>query len=331
VDLDGDGIRDVVSGSYMPGDIFLFRGLGQGQYAPRVKLMGADGKPTRAGLASAVAVADWNKDGRPDLVVGNIEGVVSLLPQIDKKDGALQFGARKVLFAARGVEQETDGVKWMQWQNHAGPFVADWDGDGIDDLLVGFDNGSVQWMKGSRDKDGLVTLAAPEELIPVCPSYFALPNAGDVKGPFDPVRSGEMVKLALADWNADGNMDLLVGDLQREDVPEPVLTDEQKAERKTLESQRIRAERKLSDVYMRVRTEARKTLGLPAVRIGSAADVEEDENAEKLAELEHRDAEYMSLRSELEQTRQKLSTLTARRVNHGYVWVYLRKSASIAK
>ena len=32
-DLDGDGILDVISGSYWPGDITWFRGLGDGKYA----------------------------------------------------------------------------------------------------------------------------------------------------------------------------------------------------------------------------------------------------------------------------------------------------------
>ena len=33
MDYDGDGITDFVSGSYDPGDVYLFRGLGEGEYA----------------------------------------------------------------------------------------------------------------------------------------------------------------------------------------------------------------------------------------------------------------------------------------------------------
>ena len=33
MDYDNDGILDFISGSYDPGDVYLFRGLGEGKYA----------------------------------------------------------------------------------------------------------------------------------------------------------------------------------------------------------------------------------------------------------------------------------------------------------
>ena len=39
MDFDGDGIEDFISGSYDPGDLYLFRGLGKGEYAAAENLV----------------------------------------------------------------------------------------------------------------------------------------------------------------------------------------------------------------------------------------------------------------------------------------------------
>ena len=45
MDFDGDGILDLVSGSYDPGELYLFRGLGKGQFAAREVIRDRSGKP----------------------------------------------------------------------------------------------------------------------------------------------------------------------------------------------------------------------------------------------------------------------------------------------
>jgi len=70
----------VISGSYSPGSIYVFKGLGKGEYAKSEKLRFTTGMPVQVGNASAVAVTDWNRDGRLDLVVGDIDGDVWFVP-----------------------------------------------------------------------------------------------------------------------------------------------------------------------------------------------------------------------------------------------------------
>lgn len=79
MDLDGDGRLDVISGSF-PGEIYFFRGLGGGRFAPRETINGPDGKAISVGAASAVFAADWHGNGKPDLVAGTIDGKVFLMP-----------------------------------------------------------------------------------------------------------------------------------------------------------------------------------------------------------------------------------------------------------
>ena len=45
MDFDGDGINDVISGSYSPGNIYLFKGRSDGTFAPGEVISNAAGKP----------------------------------------------------------------------------------------------------------------------------------------------------------------------------------------------------------------------------------------------------------------------------------------------
>ncbi|MEX0714080.1 MAG: VCBS repeat-containing protein [Pirellulales bacterium] len=45
MDYDNDGILDFISGSYDPGDLYLFRGEGEGKYAKVQKILDKSGLP----------------------------------------------------------------------------------------------------------------------------------------------------------------------------------------------------------------------------------------------------------------------------------------------
>ncbi len=96
MDLDDDGRRDVISGSYWPGHISWFRGLADGEFEMGRELLDVDGKPLHAGrpwpsekkpdldsLAAAPWMIDWDDDGDLDLLVGNIAGHVVLIRNDD--------------------------------------------------------------------------------------------------------------------------------------------------------------------------------------------------------------------------------------------------------
>jgi hypothetical protein len=188
VDLDGDGIEDIISGSW-PGDIYWFRGKGKREFEAGQILVPARKKPgDRDGYATlqsaAVTAVDWDGDGLVDLIVGNISGKVYLLRN---------EGTKKVPRFAAPVALEADG-KPISVGQKAGPCVADWDRDGLPDLIVGSEWGEVVWYRniGSRHKP---VLAKARPLVSRVPDF----------------KEGYRYKPFVVDWNNDGRPDLLVG------------------------------------------------------------------------------------------------------------------------
>ena len=93
MDLDGDGHDDILSGSYWPGDLFLFRGKADGAFEKGEILKDLEGKNLSSGppwsspkkpemdsLAASPFAFDADGDGVLDLYVGNISGRVILIP-----------------------------------------------------------------------------------------------------------------------------------------------------------------------------------------------------------------------------------------------------------
>lgn len=180
-----------MSGSW-PGQIYWFQRKANGSYAA-AEMIKRHGTNLHVGSAAAPAVADWDGDGDLDLLIGTIDGFVHYLKNEGSKSAYLFKSAEK-LKAGSSVIKTAGG--------DAGPCVADWDGDGKLDLVLGTGAGGVQWCRRiAADK-----LDSPQTLV-------AAPEREASKKFFDnPKAPGTRTKVCVADWNADGKQDLLVGD-----------------------------------------------------------------------------------------------------------------------
>ncbi len=174
MDLDGDGCADLLSGSW-PGELFLFRGTADHSFAAPEMLKYKDGE------------------------IINIGGGIEERPG---EEGILIRGSAEwetvdgVTFVTyRGKRYESTPEKPLATTGTASTVhPADWDGDGDYDLIVGDIGGNV----------------------------YLIPNEGTAKSHAfgkerklqaggQPLRVASRAGPCAADWDGDGDLDLLVG------------------------------------------------------------------------------------------------------------------------
>ena len=130
---------------------------------------------------------DWNNDGIKDLISGDTKGSVWVF---------INTGTKEKPVLAKGVQLKAAGKIVIKGSHElAGPYsklhYADWDGDGLNDLLIG-QLSNIVFYKNIGAK------SEPEFNDPV-----ELTNAG---GSF-PDRSSPYV----IDWDEDGKKDMVIG------------------------------------------------------------------------------------------------------------------------
>jgi hypothetical protein len=173
-DFSGDGIPDIVATSPNDGGVNIFENDGAGHFTP-VNNPQSGTLPTaivsvRGGAASSVAVGDFNKDGKLDVIVGlgGINGASSVSVLLGNGDGTFQ---PQLLFGSADLPSSMA--------------VADFNGDGNLDW-VGVGNQTRTVAVGLGRGDGTF-LAARNFIAGVTPD-----------------------SVALADFDRDGKLDAVV-------------------------------------------------------------------------------------------------------------------------
>ena len=191
-DYDNDGKRDLLVGDGAAGYVYFYRNTNTDANPildTGVRLMAGASVLTVTYRATPY-VYDWDGDGLKDLLCGNGDGYVYFFRNI----GTVQAPAY-----AAGTRIQAGGID-LNLGIRSVVRMFDLDGDGVADLVCSSNTG-VYWCKniGSR--------SAPVLLPPVT---LRAPVSGSG---LQPINTGQRMRLDWVDWNNDGVMDLLVGNL----------------------------------------------------------------------------------------------------------------------
>lgn len=152
-----------------------------------------------ASFGSWPAFVDWDADGDQDLLIGSFGGELFLRTNV----GA----PKKPEWAPEAVRIEAAGSPFKV-NAHAAPAVADWNGDGLFDLVVGASDGSVQWFK-NEGAMGKPRFGAARTLVAARSTNKFLQRYVE---PGEAPQPGARAQIAVVDYDLDGKLDLLVGD-----------------------------------------------------------------------------------------------------------------------
>jgi len=227
VDWDGDGDEDIVSGN-AAGYIQFYENLGRAdgrtpKWAAPQRLKAADVTiRIQAGQSGSIqgpceakwgyttlSVADWNHDGRLDLVVNSIWGEVVWYENIGKRALPKLNAAKPVEVAWPGPTPKPAWTWWQpkgrqlvtQWRTT--PVVVDFTGDGLSDLVMLDPEGYLALFERQKQADGSLALL-PGRRAFVDADNKPLQLNAKLRG-----GSGRR-KLCATDWDGDGRIDFLI-------------------------------------------------------------------------------------------------------------------------
>ncbi len=224
IDWDEDGDDDIIAGN-TAGNIAFFENL-DGKYPPKWAapvLLEAAGKTIhiQAGPNGSIqgpceakwgyttqTVADWDHDGRLDIVVNSIWGKVIWYRNTGPKGAPILAGAKPVEVEWKGKPPKPAWNWWdpegknlvTQWRTT--PVVVDWNEDGLNDLVMLDHEGYLAFFERRKKRENELVLLPGKRRFVGESEILRLNDRGAGK-------SGRR-KLSLVDWEGDGDFDLLV-------------------------------------------------------------------------------------------------------------------------
>lgn len=230
-DWDGDGDTDIVAGN-TAGYFEWFENLSGPKVAQprwaaprRLGTHGSD-RPLRvqAGAQGSIqgpaeakwgyttfTIADWDADHLPDIVFNSIWGRVQWLRNVGTRREPVLAEPQPILFEPTAATTIPRKPAWTWWEPNPGELVTQWrttpvafdcDGDRCVDLMMLDSEGFLSWHARERRADRLVLGPPRRDFVDADGNLLRLnPRTAGASG---------RRKLAVTDWDGDGQWDLLV-------------------------------------------------------------------------------------------------------------------------
>lgn len=221
VDFDGDGQVDLVVGDE-DGRVALIRNTGKVRKGMPVFQSPAYFKQQAAhvkfgALATPYSV-DWDDDGDEDIITGNSAGYIGFIENTGTFNGMPRWAAPvllksgdKTIRIQAGYNGSIQGPAEAKW-GYTTLSVADWDGDGLKDIIINSIWGKVQWLKNTGEK-GRPRLGTIRD-VKVDWQGLSSPKPKWTwwKAGKDQLVTQWRTTPCAVDWNGDGLMDLVMLD-----------------------------------------------------------------------------------------------------------------------
>lgn len=175
-DVDGDGALDAVVGTNR-GELWFYKVQAGGKF----ERVTGDANPfegINVGQSAAPFLADVDHDGVLDVVVGN-------------KNGELWFYQGQGGGEFDRVTGDANPFEGINVGQSAAPALADFDGDGVIDTVVGNEGGELLFYKGQ--------------------AQGGFNRVSGSANPFDGVNVGQSAAPSFGDLNGDGAIDAVIG------------------------------------------------------------------------------------------------------------------------
>lgn len=220
-DLNGDGHLDLILSGYSS-FVTWHAGNGKGDFGDTQILISSDNEIKFGHLGLHANFWDWDADGDLDLIASNIErGTVLYLNEGSATKPVFDSVPTQAV-AAKSVVLGLDDEEGVPSSDELGSLYVrfsqtlmhDWDGDGLDDLMIAGttkkDQQKIGWFR-NIGKKGAPQFDTPQTLLSLQPKPYFKGVIRVVDGYEKRTLKGTL-RIAVIDANSDGKEDLIVSD-----------------------------------------------------------------------------------------------------------------------